>query len=177
MLRLSSIPRMQISQSDSSARATEIVVIGAGPAGLSAAYEVSKAGLHCTVLEKGSTVGGLARTEEYKGYRFDIGGHRFFTKSKLVDQMWHDLLGPDLIRRPRLSRIHYKSRFFSYPLDPVGALVGLGVIESARCILSFLVAQVSPVKPELTFEQWVCNRFGRRLFEIFFKTYTEKVWG
>lgn len=155
----------------------EIVIIGAGPAGLSAAYEISKSGLTCTVLEKSSVVGGLARTEEYKGYRFDIGGHRFFTKSKSVDRMWHEILGPDFIRRPRLSRIYYKSRFFAYPLDPVGTLWNLGFFESARCVLSYLAAKTSPIKPELTFEQWICNRFGRRLFEIFFKTYTEKVWG
>ncbi len=158
-------------------RIPEIVIVGAGPAGLSAAYEISKSGFPCTVLEKSPVVGGLARTEEYKGYRFDIGGHRFFTKSKTVNRMWHEILGSDFIRRPRLSRIYYKSHFFSYPLDPVNALLNLGVFESARCVLSYLKAKLAPVKDEVTFEQWVCNRFGRRLFEIFFKTYTEKVWG
>jgi len=155
----------------------EIVIIGAGPAGLSAAYEISKSGLTCTVLEKSSLVGGLARTEEYKGYRFDIGGHRFFTKSQSVNRLWHEILGSDFIRRPRLSRIYYKSRFFAYPLDPVGTLWSLGFLESARCVLSYIAAKMAPIKPERTFEDWVCNRFGRRLFEIFFKTYTEKVWG
>jgi protoporphyrinogen oxidase len=158
-------------------RSPEVVIIGAGPAGLSAAYEISKLGLSCTVLEKSAVVGGLARTEEYKGYRFDIGGHRFFTKSKAVDRMWHEILGADFIRRPRLSRIYYKSQFFSYPLDPMGALLNLGFIESARCMFSYLAAKMLPVKQEISFEHWVCNRFGRRLFEIFFKTYTEKVWG
>ena len=154
-----------------------IVVIGAGPAGLTAAYEISKLGLNCTVLEKSSVVGGLARTEEYKGYRFDIGGHRFFTKSKSVNRMWHEILGADLVRRPRLSRIFYKSRYFAYPLNPVDTLWNLGFFESVRCVFSYVAAKISPIKPEVTFEQWVRNRFGKRLFEIFFKTYTEKIWG
>jgi protoporphyrinogen oxidase len=154
-----------------------VVIIGAGPAGLTAAYELSKDGLPSVVLEADSMVGGIARTVNYKGYRFDIGGHRFFTKVSLVEKMWREVLGADFITRPRLSRIYYKSKFFRYPLDPVNGLIGLGVIEASRCAASFLLAKLFPQKPEDNFEAWVSNRFGRRLFQIFFKSYTEKVWG
>lgn len=154
-----------------------VVIIGAGPAGLTAAYELSKHGVRSVILEKDSVVGGLARTAEYKGYLFDIGGHRFFTKVSLVERMWREVLGADFITRPRLSRIYYNSKFFQYPLEPLNAFFGLGPLESIRCGLSFLKARLAPRKPEDNFEVWVTNRFGRRLFEIFFKTYTEKVWG
>jgi protoporphyrinogen oxidase len=153
------------------------VIIGAGPAGLTAAYELSKRQVSAVILEKDSVVGGLARTAEYKGYLFDIGGHRFFTKVTLVDQMWREVLGSDFITRPRLSRIYYNSKFFQYPLEPMNALRGLGIFEAARCGVSYLKAQLVPEKPEENFEAWVSNRFGRRLFNVFFKTYTEKVWG
>ena len=153
------------------------VIIGAGPAGLTAAYELSSHGLSSVVLEAGNMVGGLARTEEYKGYSFDIGGHRFFTKLSLVENLWREILPDDFITRPRLSRILYNSRFFRYPLDPVDALLGLGIRESVRCGFSYFAAQLSWNKPEENFEHWVTNRFGRRLFGIFFKSYTEKVWG
>ena len=154
-----------------------VVIIGAGPAGLTAAYELSKHDRPCVVLEKDSTVGGLARTAQYKGYLFDIGGHRFFTKVSLVERMWHEVLGADFITRRRLSRIYYNSKFFHYPLQPVNALVGLGVLESVHCGFSYLAARLFPQRPEQDFEAWVSNRFGRRLFNVFFKTYTEKVWG
>ena len=154
-----------------------VVIIGAGPAGLSAAYELSKHGLSSVVIEKSSVVGGIARTAEYKGYLFDIGGHRFFTKVSLVEKMWREVLGDELITRKRLSRIYYKSRFFHYPLEPWDALAGLGLAEAVRCCLSYLKAQAAPASPEDNLETWVINRFGRRLYEIFFKTYTEKVWG
>jgi protoporphyrinogen oxidase len=156
---------------------TPVVVIGAGPAGLTAAYELSQKGLPSVVLEKDNVTGGLARTAEYKGYLFDIGGHRFFTKVSLVEQMWKEVLGGDFITRPRISRIFYKSKFFQYPLEPMNALFGLGILESIRCGLSYLKAQAFPQKPEENFEAWVSNRFGKRLYGIFFKTYTEKVWG
>jgi protoporphyrinogen oxidase len=155
----------------------QVVVIGGGPAGLTAAYELTKYGLRPTVLEKRNLVGGLARTENYKGFHFDMGGHRFFTKSEAVKRIWHEVLGDNFLRRPRLSRIYYKETFFSYPLKPLNALKGLGFFESIFIILSYLRWQLSPHRRVDTFEQWVTNRFGKRLFLTFFKTYTEKVWG
>jgi len=157
--------------------AIRVVILGAGPAGLTAAYELSNLGLGCVVLEQDALVGGLARTVEHKGFRLDIGGHRFYTKVSLVQQVWHDVLGDDLLTRKRLSRIYYKSRFFQYPLEPFDALGGLGLIEAFRCGLSFVRSRLFPTLPECNFETWVSNRFGRRLFETFFKSYTEKVWG
>jgi protoporphyrinogen oxidase len=167
----------QVRDHNAEAERYPVVIIGAGPAGLTAAYELSKNGVRSLVLEKDSVVGGLSRTADYKGYLFDIGGHRFFTKVSLVDRMWHEVLGADFITRPRLSRIYYKSRFFQYPLEPMNALMGLGVFESFLCGLSYLRARLLPEKPEENFEVWVSNRFGKRLFNTFFKTYTEKVWG
>ena len=153
-------------------------MIGGGPAGLTAAYQLCKAGLSCVVLEKDPVVGGLSRTVDYKGYLFDIGGHRFFTKIKRVNQMWEEVLsGKDFTVRPRLSRIYYNNKFFHYPLRPLNALLGLGVWNSVLILLSYIYVQLFPEKPEETFEQWVSNRFGRRLYNIFFKAYTEKVWG
>jgi len=154
-----------------------VVIIGAGPAGLTAAYELSKFGRTALILEQDEIVGGISRTCEHDGYRFDIGGHRFFTKVEYVTQIWHEILGDELITRPRLSRIYYRGRFFDYPLKPVNALMGLGPIEAVRIGLSYLRAQIAPASREVSFEDWVVNRFGRRLYEIFFKTYTEKVWG
>jgi protoporphyrinogen oxidase len=154
-----------------------VVVIGGGPAGLTAAYELAKYGLCPTVLEKGNKVGGLARTETYKGFHFDMGGHRFFTKCQEVKKMWHEVLQDDFLRRPRLSRIYFKKKFFHYPLKSFNTLKGLGLFESILILLSYLRWQLFPYRREDTFEQWVTNRFGRRLFRTFFKTYTEKVWG
>ncbi|MGH7824167.1 MAG: FAD-dependent oxidoreductase [Candidatus Binatia bacterium] len=156
---------------------SQVVVIGAGPAGLSTAYELTKFNVHPVVIEKYDKVGGLARTENYKGFHFDIGGHRFFTKVEEVNKMWHDLLGDEFLRRPRLSRIYYDGKYFDYPLKPLNALKGLGILESLLIVLSYLWWQIFPCRKEETFEQWVTNRFGKRLFETFFKTYTEKVWG
>ena len=153
------------------------VVIGAGPAGLTAARELTRQGRAVVVLEQADIVGGLARTESYKGFHFDMGGHRFFTKVDEVQKIWHEVLGSDFLRRPRLSRIYYDGRFFHYPLRPLNALAGLGVWRALLVVLSYLRWQVFPYKEERTFEQWVTNRFGRRLFLTFFKTYTEKVWG
>jgi protoporphyrinogen oxidase len=155
----------------------QFVIIGAGPAGLTAAYELLKHEIGTTVLEQYDKVGGLARTENYRGYHFDMGGHRFFTKSEPVNQMWHEVLGEDFLRRPRLSRIFYQDKFFFYPLKTLNALSGLGIWQAILIVLSFIRWQIFPYKKEETFEQWVTNRFGQRLFEIFFKTYTEKVWG
>jgi protoporphyrinogen oxidase len=155
-----------------------VVVIGAGPAGLTAAYELCKSGVCSVVLEKDNVVGGLSRTVNYKGYHFDIGGHRFFTKVKAVEEMWREVLANgQFIRRSRLSRIYYNKKFFYYPLRASNALLGLGVWNSLLIFLSYLRAQIFPEKPEDTFEQWISNRFGKRLYKIFFKTYTEKVWG
>ena len=153
------------------------VIIGGGPAGLTAAYELMKARRPFVVLEKSAQVGGIARTEVYKGYRFDIGGHRFFTKVDEVHRLWHEVLQDDFLTRPRLSRIYYKNRFYNYPLKISNVLQNLGLLESFRILLSYLRAQAFPHRQPETFEQWVSNRFGTRLYEIFFKTYTEKVWG
>ncbi len=155
----------------------EFIIIGGGPAGLSAAYELTRHGQRPLVLEKDRLVGGISRTESYRGYHFDMGGHRFFTKSDEVDRMWREVMLEDFLQRPRLSRIYYKNRFFNYPLKPLNALAGLGFIESVRIAASYCRWKLFPCKEERTFEQWVTNRFGRRLFQTFFKTYTEKVWG
>jgi protoporphyrinogen oxidase len=153
------------------------VVVGAGPAGLTAAWELTERGAAVTVLEKDVRPGGIARTEAYKGFLFDIGGHRFFTKEPEVDRLWHRWLGAEFLRRPRQSRIFYAGRFFHYPLRAFNALFGLGIWQSVVVLASYVRARVRPSPVEDTFEQWVSNRFGRRLYEIFFKTYTEKVWG
>ncbi len=162
---------------EQSTREPQVVIIGAGPAGLTAAYELLRNGVHCTVVERDTVVGGISRTVASQGYLFDIGGHRFYTKVSLVEQIWREVLGKDLLVRPRQSRIYYKRKFLNYPLLPGEALQKLGIIESARCGLSFLKARVLPIRPENDLESWITNRFGRRLFEIFFKTYTAKVWG
>ncbi len=153
------------------------VVIGAGPAGLTAAYLLSKQGHRVTVLEADDIVGGISRTAQYKGYRFDIGGHRFFTKIKPVEDLWYEILGEDFISVPRLSRIHYDGKFFDYPLKAMNALRGLGLWNAVTIMLSYLRWHWWPNPVEENFEQWVTNRFGKKLYSIFFKTYTEKVWG
>jgi protoporphyrinogen oxidase len=153
------------------------VILGAGPAGLSAAYELSRHGVPSLVLEQDTVVGGLSRTEEYKGYCFDIGGHRFFTKVAEVQKMWREVLGPDLLRRSRLSRIYYKSKFFQYPIEPLDALSKLGPAEALRCALSYFQAKSNPPSSQDSLEDWLTARFGQRLYETFFRTYTEKVWG
>jgi protoporphyrinogen oxidase len=155
----------------------QVVIIGGGPAGLTAAYELAKLDHHPIVLEKDDKVGGLARTENYKGFSFDMGGHRFFTKVDEVKKMWREILGEDFLHRPRLSRIYYNGKFFDYPLKPINALFGLGIWESILIALSYARWRLFPCRQEDSFEQWVTNRFGRRLFRTFFKSYTEKVWG
>lgn len=154
-----------------------VVVIGAGPGGLTAAYLLAKDGVEVTVVEADRMVGGISRTAQYKGYRFDIGGHRFFTKIKPVDDLWHEILGEEFISVPRLSRIHYNGKFFDYPLKAMNALRGLGPLNAIAIVLSYIRAHWRPNPVEENLEQWVTNRFGRRLYETFFKTYTEKVWG
>jgi protoporphyrinogen oxidase len=154
-----------------------IVIIGAGPAGLTAAYLLAKQGRRVTVLESDEAVGGISRTARYKNFRFDIGGHRFFTKIPRVERLWYELLGEDFLEVPRLSRILYGARFFNYPLKATNALVGLGLWQTILVIASYAKARLRPHPVEENFEQWVSNRFGSRLYRIFFKTYTEKVWG
>jgi protoporphyrinogen oxidase len=160
------------------ANTTDVVVIGAGPAGLTAAYKLGERGHTCTVFEADDVVGGISRTVERDGWRFDIGGHRFFTKVAEVEDFWHEIL-PDgeFLMRPRMSRIYYNNKFFDYPLKASNALGNLGIIEALRCLLSYLWARVRPPKDQSNFEGWVAARFGWRLYRIFFKTYTEKVWG
>jgi protoporphyrinogen oxidase len=155
-----------------------VVIMGAGPAGLTAAYQLTRADVSCTVLEKDGVVGGLSRTASYKDYRFDIGGHRFFTKIPAVDRMWREVLREaDFLKRNRLSRIYYRRKFFAYPLRVRNVLAGLGIWDTLAILASYLKARLFPIQPETTFEAWVTNRFGRRLYQTFFKTYTEKVWG
>lgn len=154
-----------------------VVVIGGGPAGLTAAYELARAGVKPIVLEMGARVGGIARTEVFDGYRMDIGGHRFFTKVPEVEAFWHEVLGADFLVRPRLSRIYYNRKFILYPLRFGDALSKLGVWQSFLVLMSYVRSKILPYRTENTFEEWVSNRFGRRLYRIFFKTYTEKVWG
>jgi len=160
------------------AKPKSLLVVGAGPAGLTAACDARDAGWDVTVLEKDPAyVGGISRTVCHEGYRFDIGGHRFFSKSAEVTAWWKKRLPDDFIQVRRMSRIYYRGKFFDYPLKPWNALSNLGFFTSLGCVASYLWAQVFPTKPEDSFEAWVSNRFGRKLFNIFFKTYTEKVWG
>ncbi|MEM7721269.1 MAG: NAD(P)/FAD-dependent oxidoreductase [Pseudomonadota bacterium] len=155
------------------------IIVGGGPAGLSAAYELQKRSDHVRpiVFEANSLVGGISRTESHKGNRFDIGGHRFFTKVPEVEAMWDEVLGDDFITRPRLSRIYYRDKFYSYPLKLFNALGNIGPYEASRILLSYVKWQIRPVKDETSFEDWVINRFGGRLYMHFFQSYTQKVWG
>jgi protoporphyrinogen oxidase len=154
-----------------------VVVVGAGPAGLTAGYLLARAGQPVIVLEATDQVGGLARTEVRDGYRFDLGGHRFFTKSRQVEELWLEILGEEFLLRPRMSRIFWNGRFLHYPLQVRDVIRKLGPVELARSAGSYLWAVMTPNGREESFEHWVCNRFGRRLFELFFRSYTEKVWG
>src|ERR1700716_2660964 len=156
----------------------EVFIIGAGPAGLTAAYCLTEQMQSVAVIEKDPVyVGGISRTVRYKDFLFDIGGHRFFSKAKEVVDLWHEILPDDFITRPRLSRIYYGGKFYSYPLSAFQALRNLGIFTSAACMLSYAYAKVFPVASPRSFHDWIRNQFGERLFQIFFKTYTEKVWG
>ena len=157
---------------------SKVFIIGAGPAGLTASYLLTKDAVSTTVIEADPHyVGGISRTANYKGFLFDIGGHRFFSKSKEVVDLWKEILPQDFISRPRLSRIYYDGKYYSYPLKAFEALNNLGYLESTLCVLSFAYKQAFPNEAPVTFHEWVANQFGERLFSIFFKTYTEKVWG
>jgi protoporphyrinogen oxidase len=157
---------------------SDVFVIGAGPAGLTASYLLTKEGKSVTVIEADPTyVGGISRTARYKDFLFDIGGHRFFSKSKEVVDLWYEILPQDFIERPRMSRIYYNGKYFSYPLKAFEAFNNLGPVESALCVLSYAYKRAFPNEKPVTFHDWVANQFGERLFSIFFKTYTEKVWG
>ncbi len=159
-------------------RRPPVLVIGAGPAGLTAAVRLRQADVPVTVVESSDSVGGISRTVERDGWRFDLGGHRFFTKVPEVEAFWHEILpDEDFLSRPRLSRILYRGKLFDYPLKPFNALFGLGVLEAIRCVLSYALVRVRPPADQTNFEGWVAARFGWRLYRIFFKTYTEKVWG
>ncbi|MBI1922560.1 MAG: NAD(P)/FAD-dependent oxidoreductase [Geobacter sp.] len=155
----------------------DVIVIGAGPAGLAAGAHLAASGGKVSIFEKEGQVGGISKTVEFKGYRFDLGGHRFFTKSAAVNNLWNETLGSDFLTRPRLSRIYYRNKFFNYPLKPANALFGLGIPTSVGLALSYLKSRIFPYRDEETFEQWVSNRFGKKLYSVFFKTYTEKLWG
>jgi len=158
--------------------ASDVVIIGAGPAGLTAAYELGRTGRRATVLESDDVVGGISRTVERDGWRFDIGGHRFFTKVAAVEDFWHEVLpDEDFMLRPRKSRIYYRGKFYDYPLKASNALSNLGVIEAVRCVASYVWARIRPPKRQDMYEGWLAARFGWRLYHHFFKTYTEKVWG
>ena len=155
----------------------KVVIIGGGPAGLTAGYALMQAGVRCVVLEQDGQVGGHARTVRYDGYLFDIGGHRFFTKIPEVQRIWREVMQERFLRVRRLSRILYRGKFFQYPLKPFEALSKLGLFESAWVVLSYARKKLFPLTPEDNLESWMSNRFGRRLFLMFFKAYTEKVWG
>ena len=155
-----------------------VAVLGAGPAGLTAGYVLARAAAPVVVFEADTQVGGLARTVVRDGYRFDLGGHRFFTKSAEVQSLWEEVLGDELLVRSRLSRIYWRKRFIDYPLRLADVVRKVGPVELARCSASYAAAVMRPRRRRAeTFEQWVCARFGRRLYELFFKAYTEKVWG
>jgi protoporphyrinogen oxidase len=161
------------------ATAPHVVIIGAGPAGLTAAYMlVERYGITSTILESDSVVGGISRTVERDGWRFDIGGHRFFTKVKEVEALWHEILpDEDFMLRPRMSRIYYDGKYYDYPLKASNALKNLGLWEAALCVMSYTWARVNPPKDQSTLEGWIVSRFGWRLYRHFFKTYNEKLWG
>ncbi|MEQ8410262.1 MAG: NAD(P)/FAD-dependent oxidoreductase [Erythrobacter sp.] len=159
-------------------REVDVAIIGAGPAGLTAGYLLTKQGKSVAIIEQDETyVGGISRTVEHDGYRFDIGGHRFFSKSQQVVDLWNEILPHDFIQRPRMSRIYYEGKFYSYPLRAFEALGNLGLLRSTACMVSYLRYKLFPIREVKSFEDWTTNQFGKTLYSIFFKTYTEKVWG
>ena len=156
----------------------DVAIIGAGPAGLTAAYLLTKKGYSVTVIEKDERyVGGISRTVEVDGYRFDIGGHRFFSKSKEVVDLWNEILPNDFIQRPRMSRIYYEGKFYSYPLRAFEALWNLGIVRSTLCMLSYAKAKLNPNPNVRSFQDWTINQFGEKLFSIFFQNLHRKGLG
>ena len=158
----------------------DVIIFGAGPAGLTAGFELEKNQKHVQIFEVDSKyVGGIARTASYKEFKFDIGGHRFFTKSEKVKELWQELLEPENWKYsvPRLSRIYFDGKYFAYPLKAFDTLFKLGIIKSTFYISSYLYYKMFPIKNVRSFEDWVTNNFGKQLYLAFFKTYTEKVWG
>jgi protoporphyrinogen oxidase len=170
---------MPVSNESDAARPGRVVIIGAGPAGLTAAYVLAtRHAITSTVLESDGVVGGLSRTVERDGWRFDMGGHRFFTKVKEVEALWHEILpDEDFMLRPRMSRIYYCGKYFDYPLKASNALRNLGLAEALRCVLSYVSARIRPPEDQTTLEGWIVSRFGWRLYRHFFKSYNEKLWG
>src|SRR5262245_53915414 len=150
------------------------LVLGAGPAGLTAAYVLGKAGRKAIVLEADGQVGGLAKTVEIDGFRFDLGGHRFFTKAHEVEALWDEIMGDELLLRPRMSRIYWNNKFLDYPLRGPDVIRKLGPVELTRCVASYGKAAVTPNKKEETHGDWGSNRHGRRRRALFFQTYAEK---
>ncbi|CAN5787852.1 hypothetical protein BH09VER1_BH09VER1_18520 [soil metagenome] len=154
-------------------KTTEVLILGAGPAGLSCAYEHVRRGRKGIIIDKHPQMGGLSRTEDYKGYRFDVGPHRFFTKNEEIDRLWHEIGGDEIIQVKRLTRIVYHGKMFEYPLKPMQALFGLGFFTSFVAVLSYFFARFTAGSREpVSFEDWIVREFGRKLYEIFFKTYT-----
>lgn len=158
-------------------RKESVVLIGAGPTSLAAGLELVKHGYRVTILEREDRVGGISKTIQKNGYRFDVGGHRFFTKNEEVDRLWRGVLGSDFKKTPRLSRIYYNKKFFMYPIELGDTFKKAGLVTSILCGGSFVRYKIFPIKPEKSFADWTTNRFGKKLFEMFFKSYTEKVWG
>ncbi|MBA3900076.1 MAG: FAD-dependent oxidoreductase [Bacteroidetes bacterium] len=155
----------------------KIAIIGAGPAGITAAYQISKNNPTVDVYEAGPAVGGLAKTIELWNQKVDLGPHRFFSSDTRVNKLWLEVVGDDYEMVNRLTRIYYKKRFFHYPLKAFDALLNLGIFEAGHCMISYMGEKLSPTQAKEDFESWVTSRFGRRLFEVFFKTYSEKLWG
>src|SRR5918999_937968 len=171
-------PRMQRGSDSDTPGGRPYLVIGGGPAGLTAGYLLAKEGKKVIVFEADDQVGGIAKTVvDPEGYRFDLGGHRFFTKNQEVNDLWLEIMGDEFLMRPRMSRIFWRGRYLDYPLKGTDVIKKLGPVEVVLCGLSYLWATVKPKGPEENFEQWVSNRFGKRLYNHFFKSYTEKVWG
>jgi protoporphyrinogen oxidase len=156
----------------------QAVIIGAGPAGITAGIELLKTKkFSATIVERDSVVGGLAKTTEFKGCRYDIGPHHFITSDKKIERWWKDLMQGDFFKHKRFTRIFYNKHFFHYPLEPMNVLRGLNIFTCIACIVSYFKYRLFPIKKINSFQDWVTNRFGYKLFSIFFKTYTEKVWG
>jgi protoporphyrinogen oxidase len=166
-----------VERADGGSRRLPVAVLGGGPAGLTAAYLLAKRGHPVVIFEAENQVGGIAKTEVRDGYRFDLGGHRFFTKSKEVNDLWHEVMKEEFLLRPRMSRIYWNKKFLHYPLDGMDVIKKLGPVELTRSLFSYLRAAIKPKGAEEDLETWVSNRFGWRLYTLFFKSYTEKVWG